>query len=168
MQPIRIALGITNEHLQAIGTVAVQWSILEDYFSKIIINITNMPLHRALTITTHLNERTRMEMCTSLAHQTFRGHPPELELKAHTKYIDGTLYPKRNEIIHGCWGAAPEKGKIAIMPVKARGVLKVGPVKYFTAEDIESVAAEIEEAHIKLDKIRLDIFRLLPTLSGWP
>lgn len=153
---------MTNEHLQAIGRVAVEWSVLEGSLTQIILNFINMPYNRAIAITTHLSERTRFDMAKTLADQTIKGHPSEKALKTLCTHITEKVYGKRNGIVHGHWGASPYPGKIALMPITAKGVLKVGPPRNLSAQDIEDIADEISLNREKLDQLRLEIYHLLP------
>lgn len=162
MQPIRISLGMTDQHLQAIGRVAVEWCLLEISLTQIILNFINMPYNRAVAITAHLSERTRFDMAKTLADQTINGHPAEKALKKLCTHITEKVYGKRNAIIHGHWGASSYPGKIALTSISAKGVLKFGPSKNIAPEDIEEIADEIEINRQKLDALRIEIYQLLP------
>lgn len=162
MQPIRIALGMTDEHLQSIGRVCVEWSLLEVSLTQIILNFINLPYNRAIAITTHLSERTRFDMAKTLADQIINGHPTEKALKKLCTHITEKVYGKRNAVVHGNWGASAHPGKTALMPVQAKGVLKVGPVRNLSPQDIEDIADEIRFNREALDQLRTEIYQLLP------
>jgi hypothetical protein len=165
---LKDSVGLTDEHLKAIGLVAVNWTYIENLLSSIIWDICNLRHNRGIAITTHLSERSRKDICNALAHETFRGHPEEQELKSHLQYVFDDLYPKRNKIIHASWGYSATPGTSDILPIRARGQVKIGPRESLSAEDITAIADEIEQAVNKLEQIRRKITQLLPNLSGWP
>lgn len=92
----------------------------------------------------------------------------EQELVAQCNHVINTLYPKRNKVVHEVWGAATDPAKISVLPIKARGSVKVGPSGEFSADDIEAIAGEIEEAHYKLTKLGFEISAHIRTLPDWP
>jgi len=165
---LKDSVGLNDEHLKAIGLVTVHWTYIENILSSIIWSMANLRHIRGLAITTHLSERNRQDICNALAHETIRGRPEEKELKDHLRYVFQTLYLKRNKIIHATWGYSAISGTADILPVSARGQVKIGPRESLAPEDIIKIAEEIEEAVFKLDRIRFKISQLLPTLSGWP
>lgn len=168
MGGLKNSVGLNDEHLKAIGLVAVNWGFIENILSSIIWSISNLRQPRGIAITAHLSERSRKDICNALAHETFRGHPEEEELSGHLKYIFNDLYPKRNKLIHGSWGYSSTPDATDLFPISARGKVKIGPKESMTAEDILKIADEIEGAAIKLEAIRRKIIKLLPTLTGWP
>lgn len=161
-------VGLTDEHLRAIGLVAVRWSTFESELSSIIWHIANLRALRGYAVTAHLSERARVDMCNALADNTFGWSPVAAELRSHLNHVVSNIYPKRNAVVHATWGYSPEQGKSDTLPVKARGEIKLGPRKAYAATDIEAIAVEIEEAVAKLEAIRRKITELLPTLSNWP
>ncbi len=166
--PLKDKVGLNDEHLKAIGLVAVHWAFIENILSSIIWSIAHLRHTRGIAITTHLSERSRQDICNALAHETFRGHPEEKELNDHLKYIFDTLHLKRNKIVHASWGYSATSGASDILPVRARGKVKIGPRESLAPEDIMKIAEEIQDAAFKLEQIRAKISQLLPTLSGWP
>jgi hypothetical protein len=168
MMPLKDSVGLNDEHLKAIGLITVHWTFIENILSSIIWKMSNLRHTRGIAITAHLSERSRQDICNALAHETFRGHPEEKELKDHLTYIFDTLYLKRNKIVHATWGYSATSGASDILPIKARGKVTIGPRESLAPADIINIAEEIEAAVYKLDAIRGKISRLLPTLSGWP
>ena len=168
MMPLKDKVGLNDEHLKAIGLVAVHWAFIENILSSIIWSIAHLRHTRGIAITTHLSERSRQDICNALAHEAFRGHPEEKELKDHLHYIFETLYPQRNKIVHATWVYSATSGASDILPIKARGKVTIGPRESLAPEDIINIAEEIEAAVFKLDAIRGKISQLLLTLSGWP
>lgn len=168
MDYFKNSAGLTDEHLKAIGLVAVNWSHIESTLSSIIWDIAKLRTMRGRAITTHLSEKTKGDMCLALANETFRGHPEEAELKEHITMILNQLHQKRNTIIHGLWGYSSNSGASDVLPIRARGKVSVGPRKSFSPDDILEIANDIEAAALKLELIRFKICQLLPTLSGWP
>lgn len=168
MASFRTLIGPRDDHLKAIGLVAVHWSFLELALSSLIWEMTPVKQMRAQAITTHLNERMRGDIARALAHEIFPGHALETRLIDLIGEIMDKLYSERNMVVHGLWGPCGDTAKIAIQPVKARGAVKVGPVREFTAEDIEQIAARIETAHIALTRLGFEISAYLQTLKSWP
>jgi hypothetical protein len=168
MMLLKDRVGLNDEHLKAIGLVAVHWAFIENILSSIIWNIANLRQARGIAITTHLSERSQQDICNALAHETFRGRLEEKELKDHLHYIFETLYPQRNKIVHATWGYSAISGASDILPIKARGKVTIGPRESLTPEAILKIAEEIEQAANDLDKIKFKIFQLLPTLTNWP
>lgn len=167
MRDLNHAVKLSDKHLQAIGEVAVRWAELEDTLSTIIWDIANLRLPGAYAITTHLNERTKIDICNSLADIIFGSRPLAEELRTHLNYILNTVYPKRNTVVHSTWGYSPEPEKSEILPIKARGKIKFGPRQSFSADDIFAIADEIYTANDTLYHLREQILELLKTLNNW-
>lgn len=167
MKDLESTVKLSEKHLQAIGEVAVRWGELEDTLSTIIWDIANLRRPGAHAITTHLNERTKVDICNSLADIIFGSRPLAEELRTHLNYIMNIVYPKRNAVVHSTWGYSPEPEKSEILPIKARGKIKIGPRQRFSSEDIFSIANEIYEANDKLYSLRVQIQKLLETLNNW-
>ena len=160
-------VGLTEQHLQAIGAVAVRWGQLENTISRIIWDLIKIRLDRGFAITTHLSERARVDMLKGIAHSIFGVRPLYEELETHLNHIVHDIYPKRNNVVHGNWGYGAS-GQPELLPIRARGPVKFGPRQEYTVDDITDIAEEIRGADETLEGISRKIAELLPTLSNWP
>ncbi len=163
-------VGLTEAHLCAIGHACVRWAEIENTISEIIWSIADLGHMHGLAITTHLSERSRIDICNAITETTIGKSHPDLtkKLKDLLTFIEGNLYPQRNSVVHSRWGIAPTAGKSEILPIKARGKLTIGPRKEYSAQEIEDIAEKISDAADDLERIRIEIWHLLPTLRNWP
>lgn len=144
-------VNLTDKHLQGIGEVAVRWAELEDTIKEVVWELANIRHMSALAVTAHINENSLVNIAKSLVDLLVTGPEPQLakDIEAHLNYIIGQVYPKRNDMVHSTFGHGPD-GKTGILPIRARGKLKFGPRKYFSSDDIFSIAQEIYAANEKL------------------
>jgi hypothetical protein len=158
------AVNLSDKHLQAIGEVAVRWAELEQNIKEIVSDLANMRHSSALAVTAHINESSLVNIARSLVDLLVAGPEPQLaqDIEDHLNYVIGQVYPKRNDMVHSVFGYCPD-GKTEILPVRARGKLKFGPRKAFSADDIFSIAKEIYEANEKLHGYVVRLQDLIPT-----
>lgn len=135
--------------------------------SRMIWRLANLRMDRGMAVTTHLSERSRIDILIGIAHSIFGVRPLYDELKAHLRHITDDVYPKRNEVIHGNWGYGAD-GNPEILAIKARGPVKIGPRQTYSVADISSIVDQIIQADDALEELDKRIEALLPTLSNWP
>ena len=158
------AVNLTEKHLQGIGEVAVRWAELEGTLKEIIWELANIRHMSALAITAHINESILVNIAKALVDLLVTGPEKTLaeEMETHLNYVIGEVYPRRNDMVHSTFGYAAE-GKTEILPIRARGKLKFGPRKAFSADDIFAIAREIYDANEKLYGYLVRLKELVPT-----
>lgn len=166
--PFKNMIAPRDDHLRAIGMVAVQWALLELGLNMLIWEMAPLKELRALAFTTHMNERTRADIAKSLAHEIFPGNPLEKELIDLLNHVMNGLYPDRNKFVHSVYAPCTDITKIGIQPIKARGQIKIGAIEEFSADDIEMVAGRIEEAFTELLELHSRVSAYIRTLPNWP
>jgi hypothetical protein len=165
LEDLEHSVNLSPEHLQAIGKVAVRWAELEDTLSSIIWDLANLDRPMSLAITTHLSERTRADICTTLADTILHQKSLAKTLRKHIDKIITQIYPKRNAVIHSVWGYSIDEGISTILPIKARGELKIGPRIKYSSSDIFDIAEEIYSANAELYSLRCEIQEALANSS---
>jgi hypothetical protein len=157
------AVNLSDKHLQAIGEVAVRWAELEENIKEIVWDLANIRHMSALAVTAHISESALVNIAKSLVDLLVSGPEKQLaeDINSHLNYIIGEVYPKRNDMVHSTFGHAGN-GKTQILPIRARGKLKLGPRKEFTADDIFSIAQEIYDANVKLYEFVAKLKELIP------
>lgn len=165
MRDLNNSVNLSDKHLQAIGEVAVRWGELEDTLAQLVWELANLREPGAYAITTHLNERTLVDMGSSLVRLLVTGPEPDFasEIGEHLQFIINTLYPKRNAMVHSTWGHPGVPNKSEILPIKARGKIKFGPREQYSCDDIFSIASEIFDANDKLFSFVSRLRELIPT-----
>lgn len=158
-------VNLSDKHLQGIGEVAVRWAELEETLKGIIWDLANIRHTSALAVTAHINEAMLVNIARSLVDLLVTGPEPQLaeDIEVHLNYIIGDVYPKRNDMVHSTFGHPGIDGKTQILPIRARGKLKIGPRKDFSADDIFSIADEIIAANEKLYGYAARLRELIPT-----
>lgn len=118
----------------------------------------------ALAITAHINESNLVNIAKALVDLLVSGSEQKLaeEMEFHLNRIIGEVYPKRNDMVHSTFGHAAD-GKTEILPIRARGKLKIGPRRAFSADDIFAIAREIYDANEKLYGYLVRLQKLIPT-----
>jgi hypothetical protein len=159
------AVGLSNEHLQAIGEVAVRWAELEDSIKEIVWDLGNLREPGAWAVTAHINERMLVDIANSLIQLLVKGPEPKLaeDMRAHLNFIIRGIYPKRNTMVHSTFGHTGTPGKTSILSIRARGTLKIGPREEFSADEIFAIASEIAAANDKLWSYISRLKELIPT-----
>lgn len=159
------AVNLSDKHLQAIGEVAVRWGEIEDTLADLVWELANLRVPGAYAITAHLNERTLVNIGSSLVNLLVTGPEPKLasEIEVHLVKILEHLYPKRNAMVHSTWGHGGGTDRSTILPIKARGTLKFGPRSDYSADDIFAIAAEIVNANETLYAFVSRLRELIPT-----
>jgi hypothetical protein len=159
------AVNLSNQHLQAIGEVAVRWAELEDSIKEIVWDLANLRQPGAWAVTAHINERMLTDIANSLIDLLVKGPEPKLseEMRDHLNFIIREIYPKRNAMVHSTFGHSGRNGVTSILSIRARGTLKIGPREEFSADDIVAIAMEITEANEKLWGFVSKLKELIPT-----
>ena len=167
-RPIRdLANGVnlSDRHLQAIGEVAVRWAELEENIKEMVWDLANIRHTSALAVTAHVNESTLVNIAKSLVELLVTGPENKLaeEIRDHLTYIIEKVYPQRNDMVHSTFGHSGIDSKTQILPIRARGKLKIGPRRDYSADDMNAIAQEIYEANEKLYGYVLRLKELIPT-----
>jgi hypothetical protein len=159
------AVNLSDKHLQAIGEVAVRWAEIEDSIKEIVWDLGNLREPGAWAVTAHINERMLVDIAKSLIDLLVKGPQPKLseDMRDHLNFIIGEIYPKRNAMVHSTFGHPGKIGETEILPIRARGTLKIGPREQFSADDIFAIAQEILEANEKLWGFITTLKGLIPT-----
>lgn len=159
------AVNLSSQHLQAIGEVAVRWAELEDSIKEIVWDLANLREPGAWAVTAHINERMLTDIARSLIDLLVKGPEPKLseQMRDHLNFIIGEIYPKRNAMVHSTFGHSGKNGVTSILPIRARGTLKIGPREEFSADDILAIARQITEANDKLWGFVSKLKELIPT-----
>lgn len=161
----------TDEHLSAIGRVALQWNFVEKNLELLIWEMAPLIQPKAQAVTTHLSNQLLIDMAKSLVHEAIEDQTLKDTLRKHLDYISNDLRPKRNRIIHGIWGPTASADKIALLETTARGRVKFRVGDEMTANDILEIASEIDEANFQLSKLIHDASTILgqvETISTTP
>ena len=160
------AVNLSDKHLQGIGEVAVRWAELEENIKEIVWDLANIRHMSALAVTAHISESSLVNIAKSLVDLLVSGPEKQLaaDINSHLNYIIGEVYPKRNDMVHSTFGHAGND-KTQIFPIRARGKLRLGPRKEFSADDIFSIAQEIYDANVKLYEYVAKLKELIPKWS---
>jgi len=150
MRDLEHSVNLSSKHLEAIGAVAVRWAELEDTLSSIIWDLANLHRPMSFAVTTHLSERTRADICTTLADTVLRPKSLAKDLKKHIEKIIKKIYQKRNAVVHSIWGYSIDEGISTILPIKARRTLKIGPREKYSSSDIFDIAEEIYSLRLQI------------------
>lgn len=150
-------LAPNQNHLSAIGRVAIQWTFLERTIETLVWELAPLKQPNAQAITTHISTLSLIDTANALAHERLRGTEFEQKLRLLLSHISNTLRPKRNSFVHGIWGPTASQDKIALLETTARGVVKFKLGEEMTAEDILAVAAEIDQANFELTHLSFAI-----------
>jgi len=146
-----------NDHLSAIGRVAVQWTLLEHMIELLVWELAPLKQPNAQAVTTHIPTLGLIDTAKALAHVRLPSTDLEMRLIALLGHIGDNLRPKRNSVVHGIWGPTASADKIALSETTARGVVKFKIGREMTAEDIWAIAAEIDQANYDLTQLCFDI-----------
>lgn len=159
------AVNLSNQHLQAIGEVAVRWAELEDSIKEIVWDLANLREPGSWAVTAHINERMLTDIARSLIDLLVKGPEPKLseQMRDHLNFIIGEIYPKRNAMVHSTFGHSGKNSVTSILPIRARDTLRVGPREEFSADDIFAIARQITEANDKLWGFVSKLRELMPT-----
>ena len=150
-------LAANQNHLSAIGLVAVQWTFLERSIETLVWELAPLKQLNAQAVTTHISTLLLIDIANALAHERLNGTEFEQKLKTQLGHISNTLRPKRNSVVHGIWGPTASPDKIALLETTARGVVKFKVGEEMTAEDILTIAAEIDQANFELTHLSFAI-----------
>jgi len=150
-------LAPNQNHLSAIGRVAIQWTFLEKSIETLVWDLAPLKQPKAQAVTTHVSTLLLTDIARALAHEVLAGTGFEARLKNQLDYITNTLRPKRNSVIHGIWGPTGSAEKIALLETTARGVVKFKIGEEMSADDILILAAEIDHAHFELTNLAFEI-----------
>lgn len=142
-------------HLQAIGLVAAQWSLLELRVLSAIATISNVSLATAIILAGPSHFPTWMDMLRRLT--ILFPTVPQIDSRINRiKKKFEEVAQKRNQVVHAAWMQEPPKGLLSIgwdkpkLIATGTGLPKSGkniviPLQ-MTAADIREIRREIEEA----------------------
>ena len=148
---------IPRKHLEAIGCVATQWSLLELVIEECILGAAGFKETPFLgrTITTHMGITQRLDALLSLVHEIMPDSDVEQELKKINRLIryerggHPSLQSERNAIIHSHWEKGIQANEAFISSIRSRGKLSIsgGRVK---PDQILGVADRIRQTTLLL------------------
>lgn len=150
-------LAPNQNHLSAIGHVAIQWTLLEKAIETLVWELAPLKQPNAQAVTTHISTLLLIDTANALAHEKLTKTALEQQLKKLLGHISNTLRPKRNSVVHGIWGPTASPERIVLLETTARSVVKFKVGEEMTAEDILAIAAEIDQAHFELTRLSFDI-----------
>ena len=150
-------LALNQNHLSAIGRVAIQWTFIEKSIETLVWELAPLKQPNAQAVTTHISTSLLIDTAKALAHERLAGTEFEERLKSLLGHIGNTLRPKRNSVVHGIWGPTASADKVAILGTTARGIVKFKVGEEMTAEDILVIAAEIDQANFELTTLIFEI-----------
>lgn len=134
----------TDEHLIAIGKIAIESASVEQTLQLAIWQILGVPEEKGSYVTGHLRLDSRLILFQDIAPSYF---PKSAHCKLKKKInAIRKANTERNRIIHGLW----EHGKDSPAKIhkykKAKGEYELR-YKIFTAEQLEKIATQIFDAH---------------------
>mgnify|MGYP006919674258 CR=1 FL=1 len=98
-----------NDHLQAVGYVCVEWSLLEEAMDLMLASLIPLPaddVFRCISVNADIRAKIQMAKGMCLAH----GLEWSNDLITVLDYIDNDLRVTRNRYVHDSWGADPAIG----------------------------------------------------------
>jgi hypothetical protein len=164
-----IPSGVSNDHLRAIGLVAVKWSRLEGFVYRIAYLSQSAKNKQFRAITAHMDLPRQLDVMCSLvgliAPDTLEHQAAHAAIRKWAKYVKEDLSAKRNELIHLWW--RPGEGDEAFIEAvkhRARGIYKAEPLRY-TVPEIDAIATEIDQACAQLVELVEPIWQRMTELS---
>lgn len=147
-----IDLALDKEHLQAIGSVAASWSMLETSVIWSVSLVAGMSREQAVTFLAPMDVRKWLEIMQALTAQS-----KDLQWKAEQlkKICDqiASLQPLRNSMLHGHWlPRLPSFPGIAWGAGLRKNIKNAETNFHYTAEEMISIATQIQEARQSLDE----------------
>lgn len=153
---------ISKAHLEAIGCVATNWSVLELVIEFCIFEIAEILPQLGRSLTTHMGITQRLDALLSLVNEQIPDTALQADIKKLNKIIrretEGkpSLQSERNRVIHSIWADIPQPDKAAAVRWRAYGkvtvyVSSITPEEILDiARQIVAVSTEIEEWQIRL------------------
>lgn len=161
-------LFLSQNHLNAIGLVATEWSYTEACLEFLIWELAGLDEKRGQAITTHLQSETRIQILQTLADSLLTDAAIKKRLTDIIAEIRN-LRIQRNDIVHGLWIPSTDKPisqtlknrrkpTPATRKIQARGTLKVirKPVK----------SKEIRETAKQIGDLAISMFDLLKKMQS--
>jgi hypothetical protein len=154
-------LFLPKGHLEAIGAIAAQWSLLELLVGECILAVANLHHNIGRSIIAQMGIIQRLDALLSLVNETI----PDTELARQIVQINDiiryeregkpSLQTKRNRIVHTYWEArtssSPDKDDVALsFSIRARGKLRTILTAVHVSE-LRQIAAEIDHMNGHLD-----------------
>lgn len=136
--------GITNNHLHAIGAIAVNSSIMDSVLDVAIWFFLQLNRETGRAITVDMQTGEKINLLTNLAEIRIDHRPTKAAAK---KIIDAlnSANGKRNDVIHGAWVYYPDENRHEIKRFRGRGKMTVTR-KPMPLNLLRASAAEIERA----------------------
>ncbi len=118
--------------------------------------------NRGASVTTHMSIKARLDAACALAELLFPDSEQEKRLRKLAKRTSGTVYGKRNEIVHSRLASFPDlPGGITVrLTTKARGTLKKQPIPTVDSE-YDSVTNEILDLASEFQKALADFIGMI-------
>lgn len=137
-----------DEHLKAIGMVAVEWSYLEHWVMVVAIDLAGLKDPYGRILLTHMSMDNQLHAISASAKVRLEAED-EMDEDEHAELEDlmqgiNPLRLKRNEIVHAFWFTFQQDGKFQIYKANARKEFKVTMPTWAPAAMVE-VAEEISQ-----------------------
>jgi hypothetical protein len=161
MHKFHSIFALSNEHLEAMGRIAVLWTNIERQLEFLIWQLSPLKQPLAQAVTTHLSTQITIDISKSLINELLESGELKNSFIEHLNYISNQLRKKRNDVIHGTWGPTNNTDKVSLMSVTARGEVKVKFGEEMSANDFLGIASEIDSAGFKLTKLTFEASKLL-------
>ena len=135
---------LPQNHLAAIGAVAVHWTAIENLMEHTILALYEIDLGRGLVLTSNLSFHSRLSLLRILAAKE-SGMMSDALCEETSKLLNriDDAYSERNFIIHGSWFPNDKSGMVRRMSVRARGKKLVAESKLYNAAELWAVADRI-------------------------
>ena len=139
-------IGITPNHMLALGSFTVNWANMEHSLQSILWKLLNIDWIKGACITQHMASSALCNAIISLSEIEFLEKADELnELKEIIRKFE-SLRTTRNDLIHGSWGITPSTminpHKAALIKTSAKRSFKRSVIE-FTAEDTGNLSKEV-------------------------
>ena len=146
-------LALSDEHLQAIGLIAAEWSILEITTEQMIMHFIAENWEKGRAITVEMGAVSRINAILALSKiEALQGKisPDHLKkLESLCNRLD-SLRAERNKIVHGYWISPTE-----IVKVTAKRELSVSH-KSATIQEMNQIATDIAKLREEIWAFMLD------------
>ena len=140
---------ISDKHLEAIGCVSVQWSLLELVIEDCILDAASLPQpHFGRNLTAHMGVTQRLDSLLSLVNARLANTTLEKQVLDINKRIrrsfegNPSLQTQRNRVIHSYWEQGTESDVAVALSFRAYSKLKIN-FMHMRPEDILGTADQI-------------------------
>lgn len=139
---------LTPPFKEAIGHVAEQFSLLEDFMNQAIFGLLKTSQKTGRAVTSRLQFNTRADMLQALALEVLQDEGSKRQIVGLIRKIK-PLAEERNNLMHAIWGGPLENGKMLRIKYTGYGEVKFVK-KEMSAEDIQRVASGISHTTAEL------------------